>query len=177
MSDWCYKWRLKVNKNKTKIIYFRTARNAPTNVVFKYDNDDLDVVSRYKYIGIILDKHQKFDTCSRSLAESGGRALGFVISKFRNLKNTGYSTLKKMFDMAVQPILKYAGGVWGNSKSKDIEMIQSSRAMQYYLGVHRFAPIVGMYGDMGWMKPYMGRYICMIRFWNRGELKAHKTNF
>ena len=45
-------------------------------------------------------------------------------------------------------------------------MIQS-RAMRYYLGVHRFAPIAGMYGDMGWMKPYMGRYICMIRFWNR----------
>ena len=68
--------------------------------------------------------------------------------------------------MAVKPILEYAGGVWGYIKSKDIEMIQS-RAMRYYLGVHRFAPIAGMYGDMGWMKPYMGRYICMIRFWNR----------
>ena len=68
--------------------------------------------------------------------------------------------------MAVKPILEYAGGVWGYMKSKDIEMIHS-RAMRYYLGVHTFAPIAGMYGDMGWMKPYMGRYTCMIRFWNR----------
>ena len=166
MSDWCYKWRLKVNKNKTEIIHFRTVRKAPTNVVFEYGNDDLEVVSRYKYLGIILDEHLKFDICSKSLAESGGRASGSVKSKFRNLKNTGYSTFKKMFDMAVKSILEYAGGVWGYIKSKDIEMIQS-RAMRYYLGVHRFAPIAGMYGDMGWMKPYMGRYICMIRFWNR----------
>ena len=53
MSDWCYQWRLKVNNNKTKIIHFRTVRKAPTNVVFKYGNDDLDVVSRYKYLVII----------------------------------------------------------------------------------------------------------------------------
>ena len=165
MSDWCYKWRLKVNKNKTKIIHRRTARKTPTNVVFKYGNDDLEVVSRYKYLGIVLDEHLKFDTCSRSLAESGRRALGFVISKFRHVKNTGFSTLKKMFDISVKPILGYAGGVWGYIKAKDTEMIQS-RAMWYYLGVHRSAPIAGMYGDMGWMKPYMGRYICMIRFWN-----------
>ena len=78
MNDWCFKWRLKVNKNKTKIIHFRTVRKAPTNVVFKYGNDDLEVVSRYKYLGIILDEHLKFDTCSRPLAESGGRALGSV---------------------------------------------------------------------------------------------------
>ena len=120
MSDLCYKWRLKVNKNKTKIIHFRTVRKAPTNRVFKYGNDDLEVVSRYKYLGIILDEHLKFDTCSKSLAESGGRALGSVISKFRNLKNTGYSTFKKMFDMAVKPILEYAGRVWGYIKSKTL---------------------------------------------------------
>ena len=95
MSNWCYQWRLKVNKNKTKIIHFRTVRKAPTNVVFKYGNDDLEVVSRCKYFGIILDEHLKFYTCSRSLAESGGQALGSVISKFRNLKDMGYSTFIK----------------------------------------------------------------------------------
>ena len=33
-----------------------------------------------------------------------------------------------------------------------------------------FAPITGMYSDMGRMKPYkpyMGRYICIVRFCQR----------
>ena len=70
--------------------------------------------------------------------------------------------------MAVKPILEYAGGVWRYIKSKDIDVIQS-RAMRYYLRVHRLTPIAGMYGDMGSMNSYMGGGgdICMVRFWNR----------
>ena len=41
------------------------------------------------------------------------------------------------------------------------------RAMRYYLGVHKFAPILGMQGDMGWYDPKIRRYIKRIRFWNR----------
>ena len=57
--------------------------------------------------------------------------------------------------MTAKPILEYAGGVWGYIKSKDIDVIQS-RAMRYYLRVHRLTPIAGMYGDMGSMNSYMG---------------------
>ena len=39
--------------------------------------------------------------------------------------------------------------------------------MRYYLGVHRFAPIAGMQGDFGWVRPRYRRFKCMLRFWNR----------
>ena len=39
--------------------------------------------------------------------------------------------------------------------------------MRLYLGVHRFTPTAGIYGDMGWLRPNFHRYISIIRFWNR----------
>ena len=45
----------------------------------------IDIVSQYKYLGIILDKFICFDEGASVLAEAGGRGLGAVISKFKSL--------------------------------------------------------------------------------------------
>lgn len=39
--------------------------------------------------------------------------------------------------------------------------------MRYYLGVHKFAPVVGMQGDLGWLSPRYRRFKCILRYWNR----------
>ena len=135
---------------------------------FTQYGEQLEIVSNYKYLGIILDEHLKFDTCARSLADATGRALAAVISKVKMLKNSGYVTFKKMYMMHadVKTVYEYRSGVWGYIKSKDIDMIQN-RAMRYFLVVHRFAPTAGIIGDMGWIRPGLSRIRCMTRLWNR----------
>jgi len=39
--------------------------------------------------------------------------------------------------------------------------------MRFFLGVHKYTPIDGMLGDMGWCKPHVHRNLGIIRFWNR----------
>jgi len=39
-----------------------------------------------------------------------------------------------------------------------------NRAMRYYLGVHKFAPIAAMQGDLGWLSVKFRRYRCMTIF-------------
>ena len=39
--------------------------------------------------------------------------------------------------------------------------------MRYFLGVHRFAPVAGMIRELGWIRPYLERYVCILRLWNR----------
>ena len=39
--------------------------------------------------------------------------------------------------------------------------------MRYFLGVHKFAPIPALLGEMGWFKHDIGRNICALRYWNR----------
>ena len=42
-----------------------------------------------------------------------------------------------------------------------------NRAMRYYLDLHKFAPVAGMQGDLGWLSPKYRHYGCMLRYWNR----------
>ena len=105
MHDWCFKWHLKVNENKSNIVHFRKSRAQQTNFQFKYGNVNLTIVSEYKYLGVILDDHLKYTVCSKTLADSGGRALSAVVSKFKQFKDIGYGCYTKMFDACVGPVL------------------------------------------------------------------------
>ena len=42
-----------------------------------------------------------------------------------------------------------------------------NRAIRYFLGVHRFTPILAINGDMGWPLSLHRRWINMLRLWNR----------
>lgn len=100
------------------------------------------------------------------LADSAGRALGSVVSKFKIYKTLGYSTYSQLYDACVSPILNYASGVWGFKDSKIANSIEN-RAARCFLGVPKFAPILAVQGDMGWL-PGSIRHKCeMIRLWNR----------
>ncbi len=123
-------------------------------------------MNQYKYLGIILDEHLKYDHCIKALANSSGRALGGIISKFQCLRNAGYETYSKMYSSGVQPIQEYGAGIWGYCKANPIDMIQN-HAMWYYLGVHKFVPNVALTAETAWLKPMYSRYLCVFRFWNR----------
>ena len=166
MYKWCQNWRLKVNETKTKVVHFRTQNSPCTENIFMYGDAELEMVKQYKYLGIILDDHLNFNDCIKALADSSGRALGGIISKFKCLKNVGYETFTKLYKSGVQPISEYAAGVWGHHKALHIDTIQN-RAMRYYLGVHKFAANAAIIADMGWNKPIYDRYICLSKFWNR----------
>ena len=164
--NWCLTWRLKVNNDKTNIVHFRPTRQQKTNYDFKYGEHAITMTHEYKYLGIILDEHLKFDSCIAALASAGGRALGAIISKFKELKNVSYNTYTKLYNSGVAPILEYSCAVWPCAKANEIDIIQN-RAMRYFLGVHKYAPNAGSIGDMGWIKHCYSRYLCAFRFWNR----------
>ena len=166
LNDWCFKWRVKINQQKSKIIHFRKVNSKQTEIDFKLNEVILEKVSSYKYLGIILDDNLKFDLCIKALADSAGRALGATINKFKLLKNVGYETFTKLFRCGVTSVMEYGSSIWGFKKAPEIDMIQN-RAMHYFLGVHKYTPIAGMLGDMGWYQQSIGRKLCILRLWNR----------
>ena len=127
---------------------------------------NLTIVSEYKYLGVILDDHLKYTVCSKTLADSGGRALSAVVSKFKQFKDIGYGCYTKMFDACVAPVLDYGSGIWGKAKVNHSDIIQN-KAYRYFLGVHNFTPVAAMQADMGWLPCKQRKYLKMLRFWNR----------
>ncbi len=67
----------------------------------------LNIVDKYKYLGTILNEHLDFSVTSSVLSGVAGRALGAVISEFKWLKNVGFNTFDKMFQISVVPIIDY----------------------------------------------------------------------
>ena len=166
LNKWCQKWRIKINDQKSKVVHFRKSRVKETEIDFILNNVNLEKMSSYKYLGVIFDENLKYEKCIKSLADSASRALGAIINKFKCLKNVGFNTFEKLYDCGVIPITEYGGCVWGFRKKCEIDLIQN-RAMRFFLGIHKFAPVDGMLGDIGWHKPYVSRYKCIFRFWNR----------
>ena len=62
--------------------------------------------------------------------------------------------------------MHYCSGVWGYTQSKELDNIHF-RAARCFLGVNKYAPKLGIEGDMGWISPDIRRKVEVIRFWNR----------
>lgn len=125
----------------------------------------LKTVAKYKYLGVFLTEYLDYSHLSEVLTGAAGRALGSIISKTRCIRNCGYDTFTKLFQSGVLPVMEYAAGVWGYKPYKTEDV--GNRAMRYFLGVNKFAPLHAVHGDMGWKPVDIGLKLCMLRLWNR----------
>ncbi len=114
LQRWCYKWRLSINTDKTKVMHFRNKNTPVTKFAFMVKNLPLECVSDYKYLGIILDENMTFEKTAEMLSSSAGRALGAIINKVRVNKDLGFNSYTTLIENCVSPILQYSSGVWGN---------------------------------------------------------------
>jgi len=166
MNDWCKKWGLTVNQDKSQIVHFRGKKHRKTNYNFQYDSKQLKIVKKYKYLGVYMDENLTYNDCINSLSESAGRALGSIIGKFKRFKDIGYRTFCKLYSSCVSPILDYGATIWGYHKSNNTDIILN-KAIRYYLGVHKYAPNIAIQADIGWLNDKYRRFIPLLRYWNR----------
>ena len=52
-ENYCDIWRLTVNTSKTKVMIFSKGR-LPRNQKFYFKNEEIEIVNKYKYLGIFL---------------------------------------------------------------------------------------------------------------------------
>ncbi len=111
LEKWCKQWHMRVNIKKTKIVHFRTKTQSRTDFNFMFNNEIVECVYKYKYLGIILDKHLDFNITATVLTSSASRALGSIYNKFAKLKGLCFSTFIILYHLGVVPILGYCAGI------------------------------------------------------------------
>ena len=166
LESWCNKWRLSINTSKSQIMHFRNKNKPISDVNFSLNGIDLVYCSTYKYLGIVLNEFMDHNPSIDVLVAAGGRALGATINKFRLLKNMGYETFKTLYECYVTPVIDYNAFLWGGKNFTKADVLQN-RAMRYFMGVHKFAPVLAIRGDMGWKNTKFRWKLDMCRFWNR----------
>ena len=112
ICSWAHKWRIEFNTSKTQVVHFRRKVQAKTSVIFHCNEQKLDIVDSYKYLGLWFDEFLSPQKGTKMLAQSATRALGVVISKFKMIGGSLFMTYKKLYDAMILPILQYASSIW-----------------------------------------------------------------
>ena len=60
VAEWCSKWCLKVNTNKSKVMHVRSKRLLRTEKDLVLGNELLNVVNDYKYLLFYFDEFMEF---------------------------------------------------------------------------------------------------------------------
>ena len=111
LEEFCTKWNLRVNLDKTKIIIFNKAGRVLKGHNFLYGNKLLEHVNEYNYLGIYFRSSGVFTQGIKYLCNKVLKAI-FCIRKalMSDCMNTGlYMTL---YNHCVKPILLYGSEVW-----------------------------------------------------------------
>ena len=166
VNNWCQKWKMSINQKKTKAMHFRPKTINQCMTPLFLGQAKIEYTNYYKYLGVYINEFLEFDYHCTTLSEAGTRALGSVISKLRNNEYVMYDTYTKCVECSIYPVVDYGTEIWGYVKDATTDHVQL-KAIQAFLGVHKFAPNLGIMGDMGWCPSHIRRKLCMLHYWNR----------
>jgi hypothetical protein len=118
--SWLILNRLSLNVQKTKAMIFHTNRRNVIPPKIKIDQENIDYVDCFTYLGIVLDKHLSWnghiDMVSKKISQISG-----ILNKLKNFLPK--STLLTLYNSLALPHLNYGVLLWG-SKSVKLEKLQ-----------------------------------------------------
>ena len=84
LNEFCNKWGLRVNVDKTKIVVFSRGkiRNIPE---FTLNSKNVEVVFDYTYLGVLFNYNNGFLKAQKRLCAADNRAMFSLIRKCRKL--------------------------------------------------------------------------------------------
>jgi hypothetical protein len=123
LYEYCCKWKLVVNSEKTKVMIFRKGGRLQSNISFSYNGNPVEIVSKFTYLGIVFTTGGSFSEAQSTLAGQATKAI-FRMNKYL-FKFTDISVKHRLelFDKLVSPILNYSSEVWGFIPGKSIERL------------------------------------------------------
>ena len=166
LNSWCVKWKMQVNTQKSQIVHFRNNAKTRSNAVFNFGDDRIDIVSSYKYLGLVITEHMDYHVMAKMVSQAAGRALGLLIAKFKSCGGMPYEVYTKLYDVLVQSVINYGAAIWGSQSHSCIMAVQM-RASRYFLGVGKYTPNTAVLGDMGWDFPKQRIGVSIARLWCR----------
>ena len=164
LVDYCNRWKLKINVKKTKIMIFRKGGILPRNLTFYYNGQQLEIVNKFRYLGVVFTVGGSFSEAQNTLVGQAQKAI-FQLNKYL-YKFTFLSPRHKLdlFDKLILPILNYGGEVWGFTQANVIERVHLQFCKRL-LGVKKTTQNDFVYGELGRTTCIIKRYVSIIKYW------------
>ena len=116
-------WAIEVNIELNKIsrcIFLKG--NRPVSFQWKYDKDNLESVSKIKYLGLMFPPNGSSNP-HITVAEQANKATFALHKRLNDFRNINPHKMIILFDRFISPILNYECEVWGFHKAPNIERV------------------------------------------------------
>ena len=162
LYEYCERWKLKVNVEKTKVVIYKKGGNNSQNEPIFYNNEQIEMVQSFNYLGIVLSSGGSFIQTTQALSDKGLKAMGSLFAITKDM-HVPVKIMLNLFDSYVTSILCYACEVWGFVNADDIERVHR-RFLKRILGVKMSTANSAVYGELGRYPLYINRYVRIIKY-------------
>ena len=157
---------LVVNTNKTKVVVFRRGGYLAARERWYLGDEQLEVVTQYKYLGVMISTKLCTNSMLTDLAQRAKAACMQIIKSLKKLSFVPPNVLFKIFDAQIQPILLYGAEIWGLDCCKHIESVHMYM-MKWYMNVATRTPNTMVYGDTGRYPLRINAALRSVKYWLR----------
>ena len=88
-GEYCKKWKLKVNAEKTKIFIFSRGRPL-VDIHFSLNGSEIEIVNEFNYLGILLNRTGNFNKAITKQAEKAKQAMYDALITYLLNANSNY---------------------------------------------------------------------------------------
>ena len=161
-EEYCSKWKLSLNVDKTKIIIFSRKKLQKHNE-FEIYGSNIEIVDSYSYLGLLFNYNGKFTCARKKLTEQAKKALYALYRKIRNM-SVPVDLQLRLFDSLVLPVLLYSSEIWGFENIDIIEKVHL-QFLKRILNVKSSTPNFMVYGETGRYPLDIHMKLRMLNFW------------
>jgi hypothetical protein len=160
-AQYCNNWKLMLNVTKTKILIF--SRGRQQRYQFTYNNEQIEIVNEYNYLGILFSRSGSFYNAKKEIAKQATKTMYSLLKQSKHLC-LPIDTQIDLFMRTVKPVLLYGCEIWGYGNVEIIERVQL-KFLKIILNVKSSTPNSIVYGETGVKPLSIDIKQRMISFW------------
>ena len=141
INDWCCNNNMQINSKKTKIMLFgnRNTVKKNKNVIIKFNNEELQTVSTFKYLGFVLDSVLSYNQHTNAITRNTCHKI-YQLRRINPYINENTSLM--IYKSFILPIIEYGNVIYQTANKKNLEKIQriQNQALKLCLNLDKDTP-------------------------------------
>ena len=163
LEIYCNKWNLTVNVDKTKVMVFHKGGILAQNEHWTYNNQELEIVNTFNYLGVVLSSGGSFIPAAKALADKALKSMNGLFECINSTKPPVKIKLN-LFDSLVASILHYGCEVWGFISAECIERVHR-KFCKWILKVKMSTNNYALYKELGRYPLSIVRQVRIVKYW------------
>lgn len=124
IKDYCEKWNLTINLEKSKIMVFKKSTKMAKNEKWYWGAESINTVTEYKYLGITITPQINIKKHCEGKYKQAVRTLGATWGKFMENREIATSAKYRIFQSVIRSVICYGAQTWGYKEYEEVEKVQ-----------------------------------------------------